>query len=116
MCEELHAACEAGRAARVTAVERRFDVAHATFSRNYRDLIDWFRSEARHNQTDNSELDVKQPNRTADTLRRLRQENSDLRRVVEIYAAEIQRLTVDNEEMKRAIIDGSKVSRLTTRR
>lgn len=112
---ELAAAREQGRVAKVTAIERRFGIPHATFSRNYRELIDWFRAEAKPSaaETDTAHDDPTPSLREA--LQRLRRENRDLRDALEIYAAEIQRLTIDNETLRQSMASGSRVSPLRRR-
>jgi hypothetical protein len=102
MQRELATAREEGRTAKVTVVERRFGIPHATFSRNYRDLIDWFRTEASGVVTTSTTDGGRTPS-LREQLQRARRENRDLRATVEIYAAEIQRLTIDNETLRQVI-------------
>ena len=109
--------CEAaGRRATVTAVERALDIPHATFARNYPQLIEWFPTVlAQSRQAARN----RPPTSTAGDLdeihRRLRTENSELRKIVNIYAAEIQRLTHQNAELTTALNEGAGIRVLRPR-
>ncbi len=108
MLAEIARARDVGRRATVSAVERTFGIPHATFSRNYRDLIDWFRTSV-HQPREKQEAVSPGAETTARTLQRLRRENRELRLIVDVYAAEIQRLTVDNAKLLSALPDLSNV-------
>ncbi|MGR6975236.1 hypothetical protein ACU639_37650 [Streptomyces cynarae] len=72
---------DAGRP--VTAIERRLGIPHATFHRHYADLIDTHfrpRIPAAGSQTGTDRLKTDEPKE--ENLRRLRQENTDLRRTL----------------------------------
>ncbi|GAA1250954.1 MULTISPECIES: hypothetical protein [Streptomyces] len=95
----LDKAATNGRRPTVTAVERHLGIPHATFHCHYSDLIDaHFRpripapaqpvlSEATHERTETN-------------LRRLRQENTDLRRTLELYEEAIRQLTLENAALR----------------
>jgi hypothetical protein len=90
-----------GRRATLTAVERRLGLAHATFYRHYQDLItSYFRPRIPRSAA----LTDLVPSATGESdtrsLRRLRQENAELRRTVEVYAEAIRQLAVENEALR----------------
>ena len=94
----LAEAAEAGRHPKLTAVERELGITHATFYRNYPDLIDWFK-QATNAQRPENDARRKPRGENDEALARLRRENEDLRRTVRIYAEQIRQLTVDNEAL-----------------
>ncbi len=103
--------CEAsGHRATVTAVERALGIPHATFARNYPQLIEWFKDALAQSR---DAARKRPPTLTArdpeEVHRRLRLENSELRKIVNIYAAEIQRLTHENAELTAALNDRANV-------
>ena len=103
----LDAAAANGRHPTLSAVQRRFNVPHPTFYRNYPDLIDWFREQAAERraaaeQNDDAARRARLAKRE-DDLDRLRRENTDLRKTVKIYAESIRQLTVDNEALRTAL-------------
>ncbi len=103
--------CEtAGRRATVTAVERALDIPHATFARNYPQLIEWFKTAlAQSRQAARSRPPTSTAADPEEVHRRLRTENSELRKIVNIYAAEIQRLTHENAELTAALNDRASI-------
>ncbi|WP_405787054.1 cell division protein ZapB [Streptomyces sp. NBC_00029] len=90
-----------GRRPTLTAVERRLGIAHATFYRHYSDLIAGYfqpripRSAA---SADDGQADADEP--AARAVRRLRQENIELRRTVEIYSEMIRQLATENDALR----------------
>ncbi|WP_380286537.1 hypothetical protein [Kitasatospora purpeofusca] len=98
MESELAESEAAGRRATITNVEKRLGVTHATFYRNYPEPITWFttRLADRHRPT----TTPKNSARADDENARLRRENSDLRKLVRIYAEAIRQLTVDKAALE----------------
>ncbi|MEU6381688.1 hypothetical protein ACWD64_36190 [Streptomyces antibioticus] len=98
-------AARTGHTPTVTEVERRLGIRHATFYRHYRSLItDHFRPRAARPQDEpaaGSPDDAEEPVRQA--LHRVRQENTELRKLVQIYAENVRQLTVRNEELEREL-------------
>ncbi|MFF2148655.1 hypothetical protein [Kitasatospora sp. NPDC058190] len=114
MESELADSEAAGRRATVTNVEKRLGVTHATFYRNYPDLITWFKNRLadRHR----SATTPKNSARADDETARLRRENSDLRKLVRIYAEAIRQLTIDKAVLEDELHALSGVTSLTERR
>ncbi|GAA3082391.1 hypothetical protein GCM10020000_80480 [Streptomyces olivoverticillatus] len=94
-------AADAGRRATVTAVERRLDIPHPTFYRNYPELIIWFKDQV----IARKDAAVPRPRASAaktteERNAELRRENEDLRRRVKIYAEALRQLTLDYGELQ----------------
>lgn len=108
---------ENGHRATVTAVERTLEIPHATFARNYPHLIEWFKAAVAESraavQSRPSKPRAKDPD---EVLQRLRTENTELRKIVNIYAAEIQRLTLENDRLTTSLNEASKIRSLPSRR
>ncbi len=104
----------ASRRATVTNIEKRLGVTHATFYRNYPELITWFKSRLADRQR--SVTAPKDGTRSDDETARLRRENSDLRKLVRIYAEAIRQLTVDKAALEDELQALSGVTSLTERR
>ncbi|NEB03740.1 hypothetical protein [Streptomyces sp. SID13726] len=97
----LDEAFDSGRRPTVTAIERRLGIPHATFHRHYADLIDTHfrpRIPAARSQTRTDRPKTDGPNE--ENLRRLRQENTDLRRTLALYEEAIRQLTLENHAMR----------------
>ncbi|MFH8387112.1 hypothetical protein ACH4E7_40425 [Kitasatospora sp. NPDC018058] len=114
MESELAASEACGRRATVTGVEKRLGVPHATFYRNHPQSIAWFKSRlaGRHRPA----TAPKAGTRSDDEADRLRRENSDLRKLVRIYAEAIRQLTVDKAALEDELQALSGVTSLTERR
>lgn len=111
MDQVIAAAREQGRSPTIAAVERALDVRHATFYRNFRDLI------TDHFQPQAASYPKPQPTRTdqareASAVERLRQENTALRRLIAIYEEAIRQLTLTNQELRENIHDAKKITTL----
>ncbi|MDX3538143.1 hypothetical protein PV721_28115 [Streptomyces sp. MB09-01] len=93
-------AAAAGRRATVTAVERRLGVTHATFYRHHQDLItSYFQPRATpalQTETQSQATGEQAQN----NLRRLRQENADLRRTLHLYEEAIRQLAIENDALR----------------
>ncbi|MEV8326655.1 hypothetical protein [Kitasatospora sp. NPDC056731] len=113
MESELAESEAAGRRATVTNVEKRLGVTHATFYRNYPELIAWFKTRLadRHRSATTPKNSAR-----ADENARLRRENSDLRKLVRIYAEAIRQLTVDKAALEDELQALSGVTSLAERR
>lgn len=97
----LREAQTAGRRPTIAAVERRLDVTHATFYRNHTDLITWFKQQANEGRgIPAGSVVTAAEQSTEQALASLRQENTQLRRTVTIYAEAIRQLTLDYEELR----------------
>ncbi|GHH29670.1 hypothetical protein [Streptomyces lanatus] len=108
----LDEASASGRRPTVTAIERGLGIPHATFHRHYADLIDTHfrpRIPAAGSQTGTDRLKTDKPK--DENLRRLRQENTDLRRTLALYEEAIRQLTLENHALR----DASTVIPLPTR-
>ncbi|WNV83101.1 hypothetical protein [Umezawaea sp. Da 62-37] len=111
---ELRESQALGRRATVSTVEKQVGVSHATFYRNYPDQIVWFKAQ----------LDAQRETRTSpkvtakreDDLARLRGENTDLRKLVKIYAEAIRQLTLAEAALEDELQALAGVARLDERR
>lgn len=110
---ELDDAQASQRRPTITNVEKRLGVAHSTFYRNYPEQVEWFKDQyAQQRQT----VQARQPNpKRGDDLARLRQENSDLRKQVRIYAEAIRQLTLNNSSLEDQIQSYNRVYRIEDR-
>lgn len=113
----LREAQETGRRATITAVERRLDVKHATFYRNFPHLITWYQEQvdAQRNAA-KPEHDVERPKLQEDVIADLRRENTKLRRTVTIYAEALRQLTLDYQEVRSQVQDSAHVTDLAAHR
>ncbi|MFJ8495351.1 hypothetical protein ACIRBZ_44540 [Streptomyces sp. NPDC094038] len=89
---------EAGRHPRVSAVEKRLGIPHATFYRNYLHLIEEFKLRTAELRKDRS-VTVDLPPTPAETIARLHREKEDARRIIAVYAERIRQLTLENNEL-----------------
>lgn len=95
----LDRAAATGHRPTITSVERCLGIPHATFHRHYSDLIDeHFRP--RIPAPAQPAPGEKTSGHTEVNLRRLRQENTDLRRTLELYEQAIRQLTVENDALR----------------
>ncbi|MFF0629773.1 hypothetical protein [Streptomyces sp. NPDC004296] len=102
MDEVLAEAARTGRAATITAVERRLGLRHATFYRHYKPLItDYFRPKAQVSTASTSTAAAEETDHK--TMTRLRQENTELRKLVNIYAETIRQLTLRADHLEKAL-------------
>ena len=114
MTAELAESEANGRRTTVTNVEKQLGVTHATFYRNYPDLIEWFKAQlAARRQERVTEKDT---TKREDDLARLRRENTDLRKQVRIYAEAIRQLTLDKAVLEDKLQSLEGVSSLDERR
>ncbi|MEU9048750.1 MULTISPECIES: hypothetical protein [unclassified Kitasatospora] len=111
---ELADSSAAGRRATVTSVEKRLGITHATFYRNYPEPIAWFKNQltARRGPADTPQASTRPDDENA----RLRRENSDLRKLVRIYAEAIRQLTTDKANLEDQVQALSGVTSLTEHR
>ncbi|MEV5906335.1 cell division protein ZapB [Streptomyces sp. NPDC052127] len=97
----LAAAVARGRRPTLTAVERHLGLAHATFYRHYSDLITGYFQPRIPRPTAAADGGPAGADETAArTVRRLRQENTELRRTVEVYAEMIRQLAAENDALR----------------
>jgi hypothetical protein len=112
----LWKAAETGHRPTITAVERRLEIAHPTFYRNYPELIAWFK-QRRQNQspTRQDEMETARKDPPAE-IGRLRRENEDLRTLTKLYAEAIRQLTLDYAELEAKLNAQAGVTPLDARR
>lgn len=113
MRQVLAEAATSGRRATITAVERQLHITHPTFYRNYPQLISWFKAQASAQQPAQPAAATTS---TDSALARLRRENEDLRRTVNIYAGAIRQLTVDNADLASELETQAAISHLDSHR
>jgi AcrR family transcriptional regulator len=116
MAAVLAEAEQSGRHATVSAVERRLDIPHPTFYRNYKDLIERFKEQAGALRTARAARRAAPRTPLEETIARLRRENEDLRRTVNLYAEKIRQLTLDNDGLQAVVNARAGVADLDARR
>ncbi|WP_338484237.1 hypothetical protein VM636_08445 [Streptomyces sp. SCSIO 75703] len=114
MTAELDESEASGRRATASNVEKQLGVTHATFYRNYPDLIEWFKVQlvARRQEV----VTEKGTSKREDDLDRLRRENTDLRKQVRIYAEAIRQLTLDKAALEDTVQSLAGIASLDDRR
>lgn len=113
----LRQAQETGRRPTITAVERRLDVKHATFYRNYPRLIAWFQKQADAQRNALKPApDLERPKTSEDIIADLRRVNTQLRRTLAVYAEALRQLTLDYEEVRSEVRARAEVTELASRR
>jgi len=98
----------------VSSVERALGIPHATFARHFADLIDWFKSTVGGPSPEPRQRPWGDDS-SSRALARLRTENRELRCIIDIYTAEIQRLSILNAELNAALAAPSNVRGLPLR-
>jgi hypothetical protein len=112
----LQGSAETGRRPTITAVERRLGIAHATFYRNYPELIDWFKQQVRDLNPARQDAPDTVRRDPAAKMARLRRENEDLRTLTKLYAEAIRQLTLDNADLEAGVNAQAGVTPLNARR
>lgn len=113
----LREAQEAGRRPTISAVERRLGVKHATFYRNFSHLIDGFKEQVTtRDQNADAEPDAGRRKTPSDVIADLRQENTQLRRTVAVYAEALRQLTLDYAEVHSQVQQSAHVTDLSAHR
>lgn len=112
----LRESAETGRRPTITAVERRLGITHATFYRNYADLIGWFKQQLQDQQAAGPRDTGAERRDPATEIVRLRRENEDLRALTKLYAEAIRQLTLDYAELEARVTAQAGVTTLDTRR
>jgi len=90
---------EAGRHPRISAVEKRLGIPHATFYRNYPHLIEEFKLGTAERRKDRT-VTVDLPPTPTEVIARLRREKEDARRTIAVYAEKIRQLSLENNELQ----------------
>ncbi|NEA58315.1 hypothetical protein G3I60_30215 [Streptomyces sp. SID13666] len=95
----LSEAAASGTRPTIAAVERRLGLTHATFYRHFQHLVtDYFQPRIADRA---ATTDVSAPaGGSADNLRRLRQENADLRKTLQLYEEAIRQLALENDALR----------------
>jgi AcrR family transcriptional regulator len=109
---------EGGAYPSVSALAKRFNVNRTTFYRHYTAITNAMLDNAAQRHTDGPK---RRPPRHTDgdrdeTIRRLRTENNDLRRHLEIYEEHIRMLTIDNTTHRSQLEQLAGITDLNTRR
>ncbi|WP_411152189.1 hypothetical protein [Streptomyces sp. A30] len=111
----LKESAEAERHPRISAVEKRLGIPHATFYRNYPHLIEEFKLRTTERREDRV-VTVDLPPTPTETIARLRREKEDGRRIIAVYAESIRQLTLENEQLRSRVQKLEGVTDLTRRR
>jgi hypothetical protein len=115
MDQTLADTARTGRNATIAAVERRLDIPHATFYRNFAELIPRFQQRANHQDESTNPPANAQRTHPEENLRRLRRENEDGRRAIQIYCEAIRQLTLRNQDLERELHQREGVTVLSER-
>jgi transposase-like protein len=102
----------------VSALARTFHVNRTTFYRHFSTITDGMLDSAAHQHTEGTkrrQLRHEHDDRD-DTIRRLRSENADLRRHLDIYEEHIRMLTIENQRHKQQLDQLAAVTELKHRR
>jgi AcrR family transcriptional regulator len=102
----------------VSELARRFGINRTTFYRHYADVVQEMLDAAEKQNSQQPRRRRGQPDehKTDGTMKRLRRENSDLRKHVEIYEEHIRMLTAENRRLREQIQEVTGVTRLEERR
>ncbi len=107
---------QTGHRPTISAVERRLGIPHATFHRHFGDLIASYfyprTSVPRIALTTQTAADAC----SSETVIRIRQENTDLRKLVKLYEEAIRQLTLDNHVLHSRLLDHAGVTTINNRR
>jgi hypothetical protein len=113
MDQVLEQSAQTGRRPTIADVERRLGVAHATFCRHFTGLADtYFRPRAAGLRNKPAGGPGPTPESIQQAMQRLRQENTDLRKLVQLYAEQIRQLTVDRHDLTLQVEQLSGVTRI----
>jgi DNA-binding transcriptional regulator YhcF (GntR family) len=106
----------AGRPPSVLAVAAALGLSNTTFRRNYPELVTELQDQRRQSGTSTTHTDATD---RYDRLRRdnavLRSRNSELTNQLELAAATIQRLAIENEQLRHQLEEASRITRLDRR-
>lgn len=102
----------------VSGLARQFGVNRTTFYRHYPDIVTAMLDAAAKSNAERPRRRRAQPDddETEQALQRLRRENTDLRKHVEVYEAHIRMLTMENQRLREQIETTTGVTRLSERR
>ncbi|GAA3339472.1 hypothetical protein GCM10020358_23390 [Amorphoplanes nipponensis] len=102
----------------VTTLAKRFGVNRTTFYRHFSAITDAMLDSAGQQHTDGPKRrrPPRQSTEPEQALRRLRTENEDLRRHLEIYEEQIRMLTTENKRLRELIEQQAGVTAISTRR
>ena len=102
----------------VSSLARQFGVNRTTFYRHYPEIVTAMLDAAEKHNAAQPRRRRAQPDddKTKQALQRLRRENTDLRKHVEIYEEHIRMLTMENQRLREQIETTTGVTRLSERR
>lgn len=102
-----------GKRPTIADVERKLGMAHATFCRHFTALTDTYfkprAAELRKRPIDTTSAGAET---IQQVMQRLRQENTDLRKLVQLYAEQIRQLTLDRHDLTVQVQQLSGVTRI----
>jgi AcrR family transcriptional regulator len=102
----------------VSSLAKRFHVNRTTFYRHYSAITDAMLDTAAHQNANGAKR--RRPRREEDdgnhTIQRLRSENSDLRRHLDIYEEHIRMLTIENQQLRQQLEQASGLTDINDRR
>jgi AraC-like DNA-binding protein len=106
-----------GRRPTIADVERKLGMAHATFCRHFAALTDtYFKPRAAELRKRPIDTTGAEAETIQQETQRLRQENTDLRKLVQLYAEQIRQLTLDRHDLTLRVEQLSSVTRIGTSR
>jgi small-conductance mechanosensitive channel len=102
----------------VSSLAKRFHVNRTTFYRHYSAITNVMLDTAAHQNANATKR--RRPRREEDdgnhTIQRLRTENTDLRRHLDIYEERIRMLTIDNQQLRQQLEQASGLTDINDRR
>ena len=106
-----------GRRPTIADVERKLGIAHATFCRHFTALTDtYFKPRAAELRKRPIDTTGAEAETIQQATQRLRQENTDLRKLIQLYAEQIRQLTLDRHDLILQVEQLSGVTRIATSR
>ncbi len=117
MDQILERSAHTGRRPVIADVERKLGVAHATFCRHFTALTDtYFKPRAAELRKRPIDTTGAEAQTIQQAMQRLRQENTDLRKLVQLYAEQIRQLTLNRHDLTLQVEQLSGVTRIGTSR
>ena len=115
MDQILERSTHTGRRPTIADVERQLGIAHATFCRHFTALTGTYfnprAAELRKRPVDTTGAEAET---IQQTMQRLRRENTDLRKLVQLYAEQIRQLTLDRHDLTLQVERLSGVTRISS--
>jgi AraC-like DNA-binding protein len=104
-----------GKRPTIADVERKLGIAHATFCRHFTALTSsYFKPRVAELRKGPVNMTGTEAETIQQTMQRLRRENTDLRKLIQLYAEQIRQLTLDRHELTLQVEQLSGITRIGT--